>query len=317
MYKALFASEFQWLSGKYSGIAVVLSVLLFWACGEEDHRATILARTESKSYTGDILYTIYEHDRQGRIEKIVRQWDGEEPVVVATVSYKENDVILESSPDYDPSYDQTTKVLLTRDESGRTLKRIEQTHKTPKAGGFTTSQSLINDTLIFEYDASGFLIRRTGTRYDSSWIDETWNSVVRTTTITTYTVESGNVVAFDESVSYPRITRDGGTVTFGGGSSQYHFIYKYSNAYANMVDFRNAAILNEYKEYFELPLNEANANLPDEIITSVVDKDLDGTIIFHYESSIEMTRSYNRNGMLSAVNIPERTQYREVNYFYR
>ena len=280
-------------------------------------KATTLVRTESVSYSGFVQHTIYEHDRNGRIITIKEARDDAEPAVTVTITYTENEVVLLSAPDWDPSLNQTKKVVLTLDGSGRTQKRIEYTYKQPKLVE-SSYESFVYDTLHFEYDASGFLIKTEGSRYDSTWIDATRNQVTRATSHATYTIQSGNVVAIDEFVEYPRVSREGGLTIHGGGSSEYHKIFKYTKSYPNKADFRNAAVLNEYKQYFDLPLNMNWSNMPDQVVQSTKDRHINGTVIFEIESTIEMERIYNGDGLLSAIMIPRgNVQYIETRHFYR
>ena len=298
-------------------VVVLFSMCLIFACSENDDKATILARTEAVSYSGFHQHTIYEYDNQGRIIVIKEARDDEKAAVKVTITYNGDEVILQSTPDWDPSLNQTSRVVLTLGPNGRPHMRTEYTRKQPKLAG-SAFESFVYDTLHFEYDASGFLVRTRGNRYDSTWISETRNQVTRATSDATYTIEAGNLTAIDEYVDYPKETRDGGSVTLGGGSSEYHTVFKYTKAYPNKADFGNAAILNEYRQSFEPPMNINWANMPDQVVQSTTDRDINGTVVFEIESTIDMERIYNNDGMLSSVIIPPgNTQFIETRYFYR
>ena len=298
-------------------IILFVGLSFFFACNENNDKATTLVRVESTSYSGFVQHTIYEYDNQGRIIVIREARDDEKAAVKVTITYSGNEAVLISTPDWDPSLIQTSRVVLTLDPSGRPHMRTEYTHKQPKLAG-SGFESFVYDTLYFEYDASGFLVRTRGNRYDSTWVSDTRNQVARVTSNAAYTIESGNLIAIDEYVDYPKETRDGGSITWGGGSSEYHTVFKYSKAYSNKTDFRNAAILNEYMERFEAPLDRSWANMPDQVIQSITDRDMNGTIVFEIESTIDMERIYNNDGMLSSVLIPPgNTEFIETRYFYR
>lgn len=297
-------------------LGILLVALTVLACDDPvDDRVATLVRTESKSYTGFIAYTEYDHDRFGRITMITRRIDDEAPVVLANISYNNNEVVILSTPDFDPAYNQTTEVHLTINDEGLTSKRTEYTHRTPKVPG-AHGVEFTYDTLIFEYSA-GLVTKTFGHRYDSSASSPTSTRVVRSTSAATYTNEAGNVIAVDTQIDYPIVTREGGTTTLSGGSSRYLTNFNYSKSYPNKTDFRNAAVLNEYKEYYEQMFNASYKSMPDQVVRSTVDKDHEGTIIFTITTTVDMERTYNENGFLSSLKIPANTQYREVNYFYR
>jgi hypothetical protein len=158
-------------------IFLALVVLVFACDKSDDPAARRLTRTEARSYTGYIMHTNYEYDGQGRIIKIRQQKDDEEPVELVTITYEGNDAVLLSHPTFDPSFDYTTKVRLTLNADGLPQKRIEYTYRVSKMIRVQPPEAFIYDTLMFEYDASGFLAKTRQSRYDSLWIDPTHTRV--------------------------------------------------------------------------------------------------------------------------------------------
>jgi hypothetical protein len=296
-------------------LSFVLISLIILSCDDGDSIEDRLSRIEANSYTGYVLYTKFAYDRQGRIVSITQNRDNDAPSVI-TVSYNGNEAVILSSPDYDPVYTQSTTVYLTLDATGLTQKRIAHTHKVP-ANSFTLSQTSIYDTTIYEYDGGGFLKKYQGSRYDSSWGDGTRYSVRRMTSVGTFTTEGGNVIALDEFYSYPGFTRNGDEITYSGGSSEYHKVFGYAKSYPNKTDFRNAGVLNEYRENHEAFLNRNYNNMPDQVLITSTDRDMNGIVIFNLSSTKDMERIYGKDGLLSSLKIPKGTQFRQTNYFYQ
>lgn len=296
-------------------ITIILLSLIVFGCNEfGDHEAGRLVRIEAWSYTGYVLHTQYGYDKQGRITTITQYKDNEEPVVIVSITYNGNEAVLLSSTEFN----QNTKVVLTLTGSGLTQRRIEYTHKVSTTNDVLPSETFVYDTLVFEYDVLGFLTKTKGSRYDStSWVNLARNQVRRVTTDGTYTVDSGNITASEDFIVYRVVTREENTSNLSGGSSERHSVFNYTKSYPNKTDFSNAAILNEYKQYHEAFLNINYLHMPDQVISTTIDRDLNDEVFFYIEVTRDMERVYNGNGLLSSVRIPEHTQYTEVNYFYQ
>ena len=154
-------------------------------------------------------------------------------------------------------------------------------------------------------------------RYDSIYVDATHNNISRLTSAASYTNDGNNLISMDEHASYPGEIRADGVSTNSGGSSDYHNVFSYTKSFPNHADFKNAAVLNEYKLYYEPPFNSNYKNMPDQITRSSTDKDINGTIIFSGTTIINIDRTYNDKELLSTVNIPSmNTPYKLINYFY-
>ena len=293
-------------------------LLSFFSCKKSiDHGETKLLRTESTDYNGSVLHTEYAYDNAGRITTITQYQNGGQPVVAVTITYNGNEVTLLSHPDIDPLYDQTTEVHLSLDATGKMLKRIEYTHRVAKSGPAQPAERFTYDTLACEYNAAGLIDKATRNSYDSTWVNSTYNTVTHLTSSTIYTNDDGNLTASDEYAVYPRITRNGATTTVSGGSSEYHHVFHYAKSFPNHADFKNVAVLNEYAFYYDVFLNANYKNMPDQVIINNTDKDINGSVIFAGNATIDMERTYNSDGLLSAVNIPPgNTQFIAINYFY-
>jgi hypothetical protein len=57
--------------------------------------------------------------------------------------------------------------------------------------------------------------------------------------------------------------------------------------------------------------------MPDQVIRSTVDKDINGSVIFTGTTTIDIERAYNTDGLLSSVSIlSQNTPYTMINYIY-
>jgi len=279
--------------------------------------ATRLLRTESTDYNGNVFYSEYGYDNQDRIVTITNHKNSELPALAVAISYNGNEAVLVSHPDVDPLYNRTTEVHLTLDANGRTLERIEYTQDESKPQPFPGSGKFTKDTLLCQYDANGLLNKTTESRYDSTWSDSVSYMAGRLTDTATYTNEEGNLTLVDEHAVYPRNISQAGVITVAGGTSVYHNEFRYKKSFANKTDFKNAAVLNEYVQYYEPWLNRNYKNMADQAIRNTVDKDINGAVIFSGTSTIDIERTYNSNGLLSTVNIlSQNTPYTIINYFY-
>jgi hypothetical protein len=295
----------------------ILVLLLFFSCKKDnDARDPRLLRIEATEYTGNIVITGFQYDNQGRITSITRRKNNEPEVVVVTVAYSGNEAILQSSPDWDPSYNQTTEVRLTLDASGKVQKRIEYTHRVAKLQN--PSQEYRYDTSINQYDAKGLLEKTTRSRRDSVWVQANYTIKRQFNFIVNYTNSDGNLLSRDEFVTYPYTTNQGGVITISGGSSEYHNVYHYTKAFPNKTDFKNAFVLNEYPFFNEdPPLNARYKKMPDQVTINNMDRDINGNVIFIANGNINLDRSYDTKGFLSTITIPPgSTQDTKINFFY-
>ncbi len=297
---------------------IIFLLLLFFACKKSnDGTNTKLLRTESTDNSGNTFYTRYGYDNSGRIITISQYENDAQPAVTVNINYSGNDVVLSSFPADDPAFNKTKEVHLTLDAAGRMMKRIEYTHGLAKTPPGQQSETFKYDTLVLEYDAAGFLNKSTGGRYDSIWVDPTYNSITRFSSVTNYSTGAGNLINSDEYVVYPVITRQGSVTTVSGGSSEYHHVFNYTRSFANKTDFKNAAILNEYRLYYEPYLNISYKNMTDQVITNNLDRDINGSVIYTGNSTINIERMFNSDGLLSSDNIlTQNAPYREIHYFY-
>ena len=296
---------------------VIIMVIL--SCGESiDPDERRLVRIEATSYTGYVLHREYLHDRQGRIIKILSHVDDDEPVVTATITYGINEIMIVSYPKEDPRIDQTRSVRLILNADGLTEKRIELRHEVSvDPGTQPPMERFYYDTLVFEYDASGFVATSSRNRYDSTWISSTRNRVRHVSSNCTFKIESDNLISSREYWEYPIIDRDGDSIVYTGGSMEEQTLFSYSKSYPNRTDFKNFIVLSEYKIEHETYTPAFYKHMPDQVKQHNINKDLIGEVFFDHGWTIDIERTYNDEGFLSLLKIPDGTQYREIKYFYR
>ena len=296
---------------------LISSILLFFSCKKNaNDAATKLMRTEFVENSGNMLHTEYKYDNEDRIIEMRQFGSNADSFDAITISYDANIITLLSHPQTEPLYNQTEEVHLTLDGDGRLLKRIEYFHGVPKNPADPT-ETFRFDTLLCSYDADGLLKNTDGAMYDSIYLDPTSNYVSRFHSVANYTNQGGNLISSDENVVYPRIYRHGGITDTSGGSSSYHNDFSYAKSFPNHADFKNAAVLNEYKLYYDSPLNIKYSNMPDQVIMNTVDKDRFGAIIFSSSSTIYILRTYEAGGLISNIRIPTvNTPYKEIRFFY-
>ncbi len=298
-------------------LALLFISLLTFSCKKSTEGVTRLLRTESTDNYGNILYTAFGYDNANGIVSIIQNKNNAVPAVAVTIHYIGNEVILLSHPDGDPSYNKTMEVHLLLDGSNRVLRRIEYTYGIAGISSLKPAETFRYDTLLCEYDAGGLLKSTRGSRYDSVYVDTSYNSATHFISAASYTNDGGNLQAAIENVVYPIVRRANGITSMSGGSSEYHTVFVYAKSYPNHADFKNAAVLNEYKLYYESPFNNNYKNMPDQVTTGTIDKDRNGVIIFSGGSTVDIDRTYNAEGLLSAANVPSHnTPYKLINYFY-
>jgi YD repeat-containing protein len=294
-------------------------LLLFFSCKKDnDPRDLRLLKIEATDYHGDVVNTEYQYDKQGRIISISKKKNNEQSVVVVTVGYNGNEVLMLSTPDFDPAYTITTEVHLTLDGTGKAQKRIEYTHRAAKNPAINPSQEFRYDTSINEYDASGLLQKTTRSRRDSVWVQQDYIIKRKFDFTVNYTNTGGNLVSRDEYVTYPYTTTQGGVTTISGGSSEYHNVFSYTKPFSNQTDFKNAFVLNEYPFFnYDPPLNNNYKNMPDQVGIHNIDRDINGNIIFNANGTISLDRAYDSKGFLASITIPPgNTQDTKINFFY-
>ncbi len=317
--------DFESIRNQFNDCSTIMRIptciaflVIFVSCSKSDDSASArILRTESTDYNGNVLYTEYGYDNDGRIISITEHENNDEHVVAVTITYSTGDVVLLSHPDADPVYNQTTEVHLTLDANGKMLKRVEYTHAVAKTPAVQPAEKFSDDTLQCAYDVTGLLNKTTESRYDSTRVDTTFYTTGTLTATTDYTTDAGNITSSDEYAVYPRSSNQGGIITASGGSSEYHNEFRFTKSFPNKTDFKNAAVLNEYALYYEPLLNISNKNMPDQVTRSTVDKDLNGSVIFTGTTTIDIERTYNTDGLMSSVSfLSQNTPYTMINYFY-
>ncbi|MEO6837812.1 MAG: hypothetical protein ABI185_05460, partial [Ginsengibacter sp.] len=148
-------------------IFLVLS-LIFFSCKKSNESVTKLLRTESTDYNGVLLITEYAYNSDDRIISIKQPENSATPAAEYIITYNGNEITMLSYPKNDPVYITTKEVHLTMDANGKPLKEIGYTHSIGSQTYNSSSTKFSYDTLVYMYDAAGFLKETKQTSYDSS-----------------------------------------------------------------------------------------------------------------------------------------------------
>jgi hypothetical protein len=281
-------------------ITILLLCILF-SCNKDkiNPEKIRLIRTERSTANGKFYVTSYEYDSYDHIKRVAISEDNASPVTMADIAYNGNEAILIPPQYYDGGSAINTVIRITLDADRKPLKRIEHwkaIHPT------YPSYRYVYDTMAYQYNAEGLLTRASGTFVDSG----TWNPnqirVRRGVHTIDYTNTDRNITSLREiyNISYSLI--EGSTIRDSSSSHEYTARYVYTSQYPNRMDFKNIAVLNEYKHYnYDAPFNRNYQNMPDSAIATGIDRDGSGAIVFNGSSIKTAIRSYNESGFLSQV----------------
>ena len=310
-------------------LCFLFTSLLFFSCKKSNESAIKLLSKEATGYNGKVFTTEYVYDSRNRIVAIKQAENNAPTAIAVSISYNGNEVTLISYPKYDPLYNITKEVHLMLDVNARLLKRIAYTRMASSQNNDSSAKRFIYDTLACEYDAAGFLKETKRDLYDTSWSAPGYSGAARATFSGSFTTVGGNLTTKDDDVAFTRTITNAGISTLSGGSSEYHTVFDNTKSYPNKTDFNDAAVLNEsldyYGEldyygwmgYFEPLMDGHYKNMPEKTVIHHVDKDLSGIVYFDYTSTYEVARTYNPEGLLSAVDIlTPGTPYTKLRYFY-
>jgi hypothetical protein len=243
------------------------------------------------------------YDNNGRINKLIDNTDANAPRTVIAITYSGNEVIIVPIQRQRDNSDITEKdtTWLHLDANQRLAKRIAYEFYDFKTEPFL--QKLFKyDTINYQYDAAGLLLKKVQHTVDSSWMDQgdITSSATRTESITTYTNGNGNANSSNTISRYVSVSKAGGQTFTNITTGETNDLYEYSKAYQNRIDFLNAAVLDELFFFTALQLNRNYKNMPDKITGNTVKKSSNGTIFYTDNYVVNYQFGYNDYGFITA-----------------
>jgi len=259
-----------------------------------------------RQQSGVTMHTNFEYDADGRITKITLQDNTSPKVTLYDITYQ-GSAIRMAQPMYNSAGNTRTDTIhLFLDIQGHLVKRIKKEFNEyfPPSNDPQRTYSL--DTTVFEYNGLNLLVKENINGWDSTWRNVSNSgtintSLTRTSGSNTYTLNNGRLTSMNGIMNWSFVTKQGVQTVSSSRSTESHYTYEYAQSYKNQTDFSNKAILNEIRNFNGLPFNEYYSNVPDKLTTSLVDKDQNGSIISTYNSTSNMTYTYNSNGYIISM----------------
>jgi YD repeat-containing protein len=289
----------------------LLTLALFTSC-EKDNDPPVnpdevrLTGVDAKNNNGDVWQTRLEYDASGKISRATIQRNNGPVSASYNISYSSNEVVLAAQPYNDASLTNTDTIRLLLDANGRLVRRTQYTFLEFKAPVNNPQRTFIYDTIHYEYDAAGLLNKKIHGNTDSTWFNPPFSlstTNIRTTGVSNYNNQNGNVVSVDEKDTMRSVNRQNNQVFLNTETTETNTLFEYSRAFPNKTDFTNAVILNELN-LFGSPLNRNYRNLPELISSSTIKKSANGTVISNDQSAINQQFTYNAYGFVATKTTP-------------
>ncbi len=225
-------------------------------------------RIEKLNYTysggSDFTTMLLEYDDQGRVTKLK---DSSNPNYYISLTYNGDEVVWNDKTEEIGAND-TYIVRYRLNSNYQPVQRISVEINNSMDDPQNTYYSEYKDTLKYEYDAAGLLLKATGGSYDSSWSITRREVMVLLVNLirNTYTNKDGKLMSFKVSAlqasnsfwdnnPYKENTKTEGTFTF-----------EYNKNFANKTNDKNAWILAEKEVLmfdYKYPLIKTYSTLPD------------------------------------------------------
>jgi YD repeat-containing protein len=180
--------------------------------------------------------TYYEYDKSGRIVSVK---DSADPSYYYTISYSGDEVIIEQAPAEPGNFNFKGRYKLNSNRLP--VQRISVEYIDEMTATYPTYQ-VSTDTVNYEYDAAGLLVKATGNHFDTTWRTSSVAASRKPYTIS-YTNQNGKLMA----IKLTAVEKYGYTNIAGGGSPQKittnieeNYTFEYNQNYPNKVDSINA-----------------------------------------------------------------------------
>jgi hypothetical protein len=302
-------------------LLTVTCLILLLACTKDKKKINPeevrLIGWEFKADNGDMHRFTISYDGADRISRFSTSLNNQSQKTLFTVIYSANEAIMVRFPPSDPSLTIADTIRLILDGTGRPLDRIEHNFA-EFSSPHPPQRSYKYDTIHYEYDGVGLLIKETRVYRDTTWFNpgviET--SVTTLTGMRNYSSAGENIVAHSTTSSSSSVTRRLGNIYTSGRSSESTVSFEYKQDYQNKTDFTNAAILKELHFWGDVAFDKSNINIPEKITTASIEKDQNGAVISSQNSTQNFLFTYNSYGFVSSVADPANPNSKTI-FLYR
>jgi len=258
-------------------------VSIFFSCKKSSTEDSDLLRlTEVRNiHDGVRAYTtLFTYDDQARVVKVEQVRAGEAATVLATISYRGNEMIMLTPEVRQPDATIKQKVIYTLNEQYLPLRRL--TLDTLFFGPPNVQRDYNTDTIDYTYDASGLLVRKTGRGRDSSWSSGGAYIQIETRQLTgMYTNTNGNLTSYEQVfVKNLKSVINGSVMSTNKTTYEEAITYDYTKKLPNKIDPRNAIIFSEFVALLQehYPWNSFYRNSPNGYSASWKEKDANNTV---------------------------------------
>jgi hypothetical protein len=268
------------------------------------------------SYSGgsDTYTTIFEYDQSGRIIKIKDSSNGAE---YFTISYNGDEATFKETPS-SPNFHHMVRYKLNSNHQPAQRISVESSQY---VGAPASQYAIFTDTLRYEYDAAGLLVKATGAGYDSTWNNYSGTTYRVNHKVYTYTYtnkDSKLMSAKSSGLEDERITNSGGT-SKSATQTDVSYTFEYTKNYANKADVKNAWVFAELDLLYayQYPMIKGYANFPDKIVHSSKRTDLaSGNVYGVSEVTSSFELEYTPAGYISTFTTKDGSKWDKYLFTY-
>ncbi len=256
-----------------------------------------------------------DYDADNRITRVSRLTPSQPPVTIYDISYAGNEITLTRPFTNNDSITLQESIVLTVD-GDKLVKRVERSFFEFKAPTSLPQRSYIYDSIGYTY--SGELRESAGgVHYDSTWFNPGTEQILRDTQYITHSFvnNGGNLSSSNRLIQYVSTKEESGNTVVTKRSLEEAMTYGYSSSYLNKTDFLNQVILQELNVFNFGLINSAYTNIPDQLSTSLTDRDELGNVISTSSATYNRVISYNAEGYLETITDAANPQIKTT-YFY-
>ena len=285
---------------------------------QEVRDTTRVIRTDYTHSSDPTIETaLFEYDKSGRLISLKYP---KNPNADVTISYEGDEAIWQEAPAAPGNFNYSARYKLNSNRLP--VQRIAA----ESMDGMSTSTprfQIHTDTCKFEYDASGLLVKATGTGYDTSWAkysDQTisFSSGRKAYTIT-YTNKDGKLMSAQiNGVEESSNTQVGANTYKKAYTTEENYSFEYTKNYANKADSINAWVFAELATLYGTKFPAIKyANLPDKMNYSSKRTNVaTGSVNVYTDMPQTREIEYLPSGYVSSITFTEGTDWDKTKFTY-